>query len=57
MDWGRIEQALRWNYPGRIESPNEVTEIMESFPTMIEEGWEGSGEWEWDNVPAVEVVW
>jgi hypothetical protein len=44
MDWGRIEQALRWNYPGRIESPNEVTEIMESFPTMIEEGWEGSGE-------------
>ena len=29
---------LRWNGPGIIESPTEVTERVEPFPIVIEDG-------------------
>jgi hypothetical protein len=48
---------LRCNGPGRTESPIKVTGRVESFLTMMEEGWEGCGGWELDNVSVVEVVW
>jgi hypothetical protein len=41
MMLGAIRTFLRWNGPGRTESPTEVTARVESFPTMIEEGKDG----------------
>jgi hypothetical protein len=48
---------LRQNGPDRAEAPTEVTSRVEPFSTTMEEGWEGCGRWERDNVSTVEVVW